>query len=162
MYFNDDIIKVNLNLYKNDFLTLDIDDVKTYEMHYKNTYTIINKIDIKNYMLEEILIKFQIANFIRIDGIQNRLDAYKEFLDELEQYNGVLIHIDKIKKILEKNIGKFFLKKLKINSGIQEKFIYKTKDDSIYFETYIIVVNQQLLQIEFFFYEEKDDFFHML
>ena len=162
MYFNDDIIKVNLNLYKNDFLTLDIDDVKTYEMHYKNTYTIINKIDIKNYMLEEILIKFQIANFIRIDGIQNRLDAYKEFLDELEQYNGVLIHIDKIKKILEKNIRKFFLKKLKINSGIQEKFIYKTKDDSIYFETYIIVVNQQLLQIEFFFYEEKDDFFHML
>lgn len=159
MCLDDNIIKINLHLYEKSFLNLDVNDVYTYEMHYKNTHAIVNKVEIKEYEIEEILIKFQKANLLRIDGIQNEDKAYREFSSDIDSFNGILLNIEKIQHILQKHLGKTFLRRLKLNVGIEKKFIYKTREESIYFKTYILLCNKQIFQIELVFYEEEDDYF---
>ena len=162
MKLDNEIIKINLYTYQKSFLDLDVNDVKTNEIHYKNTYTIVNSVEIKNYTIEEILIKFQMANLLRIDGIESKAKAYEEFSEGLDDFNGMLVSIDKIKKVLHENIGKTFLRKIKLDNEIKRKFIYQTKDNSIYFKTYILVCKQEIFQIEFIFYEEENSYFRYI
>ena len=95
-------VKIDFNLNKEELLSIDISDVVTYELHYNNTYSIINKATIKECKLEDILIKFQIANLMQIDGIIDKNNIIEELYSDIDDFNGFLIEVDNIQKELIK------------------------------------------------------------
>jgi len=155
-------ISVGFNLCKEELLDLDIGDVKTYEVHYNDTYSVVNRVKISGCKIENILIKFQMANLMRIDGITDKNDVIKELYHDIDDFNGHLIESGNISKKLNKYIGKNFLRKLHLNNGINKNFRYKTKESSIYFETYILIYDEDVVQIDFTFYDEIFNYFKIV
>lgn len=144
---------INLKPFRDNFRDLSVYDVNTYEIHHKGTYTIINDTMYKNYILEDILLKFQKANLIRIDGIKDINEVVNEFSHNLDEFNGNLEPYRGLVSDLKKYIGQKFLRKIGLNNvGIQSVFSYITVEDNTnYFKTYLFVSGERIYQVEFTF-----------
>lgn len=144
---------IDLKSFRDNFENLSLEDVITYEISHKGTYTIINEIRYNKYIIEDILIKFQKANLVRIDGIKNINEMINEFHYNLDDFNGSLSPYKGLVANLKKYIGQKYLKKIGLNNvGIELAFIYTmTKENSNYFKTYLFISGEKLYQVEFTF-----------